>query len=336
MQTTGGRNLAAAWSEAHIRPLWQMPLPPATSSAACLWEWQNVEPLVLEALNVTSPDAIERRVLSLVDPAAGEFELYTTTNINAGLQILKPGESARPHRHSMNALRFVLNGSGATTTVNGTTCDMAEGDLLITPGWAWHEHRHAGDAPIVWLDVLDVPLHRYFGTDRFEPGPARSLPELPSPRAFASANVVPMAVEQQGSTPVFYYPLGEATAALREAPVGPDRARRVRYINPFTGGPVMSTLDCYLIALDPNVETVAFRTTANAVCAVVAGQGSTDAGDTHFAWSRRDVFSLPHGQWVRHRAQTEDAVLFLVTDRDVYRRLDILTEEYALDRNEDR
>ncbi|HXP93757.1 MAG TPA: cupin domain-containing protein [Candidatus Binatia bacterium] len=334
MQATQTKDLARAWSEAHVRPLWEIPLAHAERTQpprAHLWEWRILEPLVLEALNVTSPDAVERRVLSLIDPGAAGGEFHTTTNLNAAFQILKPGESARPHRHSMNALRFILKGSGATTTVDGKVCPMAEGDLLLTPGWTWHEHKHSGDAPIVWLDVLDVALHLYFGTDRFEPGPVHDVPELPREAAFASANVVPADVANHGYSPVFHYPLADAVAAARHAPKSPDGTRRVRYINPLTGGTVMSTLDCYLVALDPDVDSVPFRTTANAVCAIVSGSGTTTVGDQRFAWHQRDVLSLPHGHWITHRAAGEPAYLFVVTDRDVYRRLDILTEEYHAD-----
>jgi gentisate 1,2-dioxygenase len=58
----------------------------------------------------------------------------------------------------MNALRFVIEGKGASTIVDGKDCPMEEGDLVITPGWTWHEHVHRGDAPIIWLDALDAPM----------------------------------------------------------------------------------------------------------------------------------------------------------------------------------
>src|SRR5271157_4935699 len=121
MQATQTPDIARAWAQAHVRPLWEIPMAHTQRTVppqAHLWEWRTLEPLVLEALNVTSPDAVERRVLSLIDPGAAAGEFQTTTNINAALQILKPGEAARPHRHSMNALRFILKGSGATTTVD--------------------------------------------------------------------------------------------------------------------------------------------------------------------------------------------------------------------------
>ena len=107
----------------------------------------------------------------------------------------------------MNALRFVIEGKGASTIVDGKDCPMEEGDLVITPGWTWHEHVHRGDAPIIWLDALDAPLHRYLGTDKFEPGPAHDLPTMPDDSAFAFPNIVPELSEPATPfSPVFRYP----------------------------------------------------------------------------------------------------------------------------------
>jgi gentisate 1,2-dioxygenase len=301
--------LASSFADAHIRPLWEIP-PPGRHAPppAHVWRWEVLEPFTRAALELTSPEVVERRALNLISPAARGAEFFTAPNLNAALQILKPGESARPHRHSMHALRFVLQGSGATTTVNGDVCTMAEGDLLLTPGWMWHEHEHSGAAPIVWLDVLDVPLHLYFGTDRFEPGPPHG--EVPSP-------------------PQLLYPLADARAALQQTPVAADGLRRMRYVNPLTDGPVMTSLDCYLVKIEPGTKSRPFRTTANSICTVVAGSGRTMVDDVPLDWSARDVLSLPHGHWITHEAHHEPAYLFVVTDRDVLRRLEMLSEEFG-------
>ena len=183
----------------------------------------------------------------------------------------------------MNALRFVVEGKGASTVVDGKDCPMEEGDLVITPGWTWHEHVHRGDAPIIWLDALDAPLHRYLGTDKFEPGPAHDLPNMPADTAFAFPNIVPeLADAATPFSPVFRYPWAAASAAVRAAPKWKDGSRRVRYVNPVTGGPTMPLMDCYLTQIDKGTETVRFRTTSNAVCLVCEGRGTTKVGeDTH-------------------------------------------------------
>ena len=323
-------DIRAAWRAANLHPLWENAAahrvrdggPPPVH-----WPWKRIRPLVDDAMKVATPAAIERRVLTLTD-SAGESGA-TTTNLTTALQILLPGERARPHRHTMNALRFVIEGRGASTIVDGKDCPMAEGDLVITPGWTWHEHVHRGSAPIIWLDALDAPLHRYLGTDVFEPGPTHDVPEVADDAAYAFANIVPeLGGDAPAFSPVFRYPWAAARDAVRAAPKGKDGARRVRYVNPLTGGSTMPLMDCYLMEIDKGSETIRFRTTANAVCLVCEGSGATRVGEDTVSWNAHDVFSLPHGNWITHRAN-ETATLFIVSDRDALRRLDLLKEQYG-------
>jgi gentisate 1,2-dioxygenase len=322
----------AAWQAAGVSPLWENRLahgaapPPEHPS---LWPWTVMKPLIDDAAGMNSTDVIERRVLSLMgpNPDAPGYP-FTVTNLNAGFQILLPGEAARPHRHSMNALRFVLDGNGASTVVDGKPCPMLEGDLILTPGWTWHEHAHAGTGPIVWLDVLDASLHRYLGTDAFEPGPPHDVPARTPDAAFAFANVVPVTADPTLHSPVFRYPWADAAAAVAVAPRGRDGARRVRYVNPATGGAAMSLLDCTLMEIEAGNPTIAFRTSSHSVCAVVEGRGTTASDGSEISWGPKDVFALPSGQWVIHRA-AERARIFVTTDREILRRLDLLDEAYA-------
>jgi len=316
-----------AWQAAKLHPLWESAVAHKLRDggpAPNHWQWKRIRPLISDAMKVASPAAVERRVLTLTDQDA---DGSTTTNLVAALQILLPGEKARPHRHTMNALRFVIEGSDASTIVDGKDCPMEEGDLVITPGWTWHEHVHRGSAPIIWLDALDAPLHRYLGTDAFEPGPAHDLPNMPADAAFAFPNIVPEFTDEKPQfSPVFRYPWAAARDAVRAAPKWKDGSRRVRYINPITGGSTMPLMDCYLTQIDKGTETVRFRTTSNAVCLVCEGHGTSRVGEETVNWDTHDVFSLPHGNWITHKAN-ETATLFVVTDRDALRRLDLLKEQ---------
>jgi gentisate 1,2-dioxygenase len=318
-----------AWRAAHVQPLWEIPEAhggPPPPPEGTLWAWRAMKPLIDRATAIASPAVAERRVLSLIHPKAKPGEFHSITNLNAGLQIILPGEVARPHRHSMDALRFVLDGSGAATRVDGKVAPMARGDLVLTPAWCWHEHWHDGDAPIVWLDVLNVHTHIFLETLRFEPGPVHDVPELPADGSFAFANMLPDAPVRAAS-PVFRYPLDAARRAVAAAPLAADGSRRVRYVNPQTGGPVLPYLDCWLIELKAGTGTLPFRSNAHAVCAVVEGAGSTRIGAQNIAWERNDIVTLPHGVPVVHTA-TSDALIFLVSDRELYRRLDLLEETY--------
>lgn len=328
--------IAAGWSQVHVSPLWENRaahnIQGDGNERAHIWRWDDLQPAIAQALAMRSTAAIERRVLSLVSPHSPQVagQAGTTLNLNAGLQILKPGETARPHRHSMNALRFVMQGKGAITRVDGKECLMEEGDLVTTPGWCWHEHIHRGDEPIVWLDILDASLHRYLGTDRFQPGPANAIPETTPDAAFGFPGMAPEATAGSGNhSPLFRYPWTQAANALAAAPAGRDGARRVRYTNPVNGGPVMISLDCHVMELDGGHETIPFRTSANAVYCVMDGTGESRIGGDRLHWGPRDVFSAPRNNWIAHKAAGK-ARLFVTSDRDVLRRLDLLSEEWDM------
>src|ERR1043165_2592105 len=135
-----------AVASANTTPLWPLmrkALPhdaPAPQSKACLWAFDKIRPLLLRAGELTPVEKAERRVLILSDPGRG------------------PGEKAPAHRHTPSAARIVVEGEGAYTIVNGEKCMMERGDLILTPGGAWHDHGHDGKGPVIWLDALDLPL----------------------------------------------------------------------------------------------------------------------------------------------------------------------------------
>ncbi len=322
----------AAWTEARLSPLWESAVAfkeRAAAPQALHWRWSDMRPLIDAAIALVSPADVERRVLMLTDPELSAGRRATTTKgLNAGLQILLPGEYARPHRHSMDAIRFVLDGEGAVTVVNGKQCPMEEGDLVLTPGWTWHEHVHRGTRPIIWLDGLNSPLHRYLGTASFEAGPPPALPDSIPDSAFALPGMVPAGEVTADHSPIFRYPYRAASAAVAAAPKARDGARRVRYANPTTGGAAMALMDHQLVQLDPGATTVPMRGTSNAICVVVEGSGESRIGEQTFAWGPKDIFTLPQGNWIAHKAFAL-ARLFVYSDREVFTRLGLLKEEYG-------
>jgi gentisate 1,2-dioxygenase len=321
----------ARWHAAALAPLWASPnahKPPPPPASAHIWRWEETRPLVELAFQETSPAAVQRRVLQMLSPHARSLaDEFTCGSVLSALQCLLPGETARPHRHSMNALRFLLEGSGAVTLVDGKECPMEFGDLVLTPGMCWHEHRHDGDVPVVWLDVLDVPLHQHLGTVVFQPGPIAEAPATMPDAAFASTGIVPeTVVGRRDHSPLFRYPYADALRALAQAPRSPDGARRVRYVNPLNGAGAMPMLDTAMLQLDPGAPTLPARSSANLVCTVVEGHGESRIGDQTFRWGPRDTFTVPQHNWVSHHAR-DTARLFVVSDADVLRRLGLLREE---------
>lgn len=320
------------WHAAHLAPLWCSPnahKPPPAPVPSYIWRWAEMRPLIELAFQETSPEAVQRRVLQMLSPAAKSLaDEHTCGNVLAAYQCLLPGEKARPHRHTMNALRFMLEGSGVVTLVDGKECPMEFGDLVLTPGMTWHEHRHDGTEPVVWLDVLDVPLHMYMGSVIFQPGPIVEPPVTMPDAAFVSPNIVPCTIlGRTDHSPVFRYPYADAVAALQQAPHGADGVRRIKYINPLNGQGAMALLSASMMQVDAQTRSLPMRSNCNQVVAVVQGHGESQIGDQCIQWSPRDVFTIPQHQWASHKALSEDARLFVVSDADAMQRLGLLKED---------
>jgi gentisate 1,2-dioxygenase len=298
--------------------------------SAQLWQWKAMNPLLDEAVAQTDMKNAERRVLVLQNAALmAKKQNGAATNLSVNLQVLMPGEKARPHRHTMHALRFALEGDGADTIVEGKVCPMLPGDMILTPGWTWHEHRHLGKERAVWVDALDVPMHNYLETGVFEPGPGKDkdMVAFPPDAAFSTGFTPATPEAAQRFSPMFRYPWDAAVRTLEAMPADKDGARRLRYTNPVTGGAVLSTIDCYLLGLTKGQETRAARTNHNCVCVVMEGEGHSQIGEDRIGWGPKDVFTIPHWSWAAHTATTATARIFQITDREILRRLDYLREE---------
>jgi gentisate 1,2-dioxygenase len=281
---------------------------------------------------ITAKEA-ERRVLVLENPGlAGQYRI--THSLFAGLQLIMPGEVAPAHRHSPSALRFIVEGEGAYTAVEGERTTMRPGDFVVTPSWTWHDHGNETGRPMVWLDGLDTPLVRLLDAGFAEPANVDSQtihrPEGDSPARFGS-NMVPVDWKPaRQSSPVFNYPYARSREALetlsRNGDPDPCHGYKLRYINPATGGSPMPTIGTFMALLPAGFATAPYRSTDGTVYSVVEGTGETSIEDMTIRWKPRDVFIVP--SWHRHRhCAVSDAVLFSFSDRPAQEALSLWREE---------
>jgi len=328
--------LIAALEAADIHPLWDRykkitPVQPSAVDGARVWRWADVAPFADRAAAEVAAEDVERRALIMCHPAFGG-QTATTSNLIAAFTVLKPGDKSPPHRHTAAAIRFSTRAEGAVTFVNGRRCEMHEGDLVLTPPMCWHGHINESNHQTVWFDAANIPLINQLDANFFEPGD-RSANDFwqadeGDERVWAHAGLVPAGTAPAPAhSPKYRYPGAATRAALAAVAPGADGARAIRYANPTTGGPVMATLDCYAVRLAKGVETRPRRTTWNKVCLVVAGEGRATIGDATFAWSRHDIFSVPHWAWASFTAAGGDADLFVVADRPVFESLALAREE---------
>jgi gentisate 1,2-dioxygenase len=176
----------------NLVPLWPSlrallpPGVPARRTQATAWAYQAVRPLLMRAGELTPIEKAERRVLVLANPGHGLDKMQASAAMYLGMQLLMPGEWAPSHRHTPNAVRMVVEGEGAWTTVDGEKCPMSRGDLILTPTGLWHEHGHDGTEPVVWLDVLDLPLVYYTETSYVVGGDRQAVQPGRGDRALCS------------------------------------------------------------------------------------------------------------------------------------------------------
>jgi gentisate 1,2-dioxygenase len=331
---------------AHLEGLWRVPMPtpePRTAVEPYVWRWDVVRAMQERAADLVTIDrAAERRTLELANPGLKGRAAATHTLI-AAVQMLRPGEVAPPHRHTPSAIRFVIRGDGAYTTVEGEKIVMHPGDLILTPNWTWHDHGNETDAPVIWMDGLDVPLvhalNSYF--IQFHPDERQPLTRAENYSAYkyAGGHVRP-AWERAAPphSPQRLYRWADTYAALAgladvEA-ASPFDDVAVDYVNPLTGGHALPTLGCTLQLLRPGVRTRAHRHNSSAVYHVFRGHGYSVIGGRRYDWAEGDFLALPSWAWHEHAngSTTDEAILFSITDVPVMEALALYREEaYAPD-----
>ena len=325
----------------HLVALWTvtknlLPKEPASRAVPYLWRWEDLLPLIKRGGELTPLGrGAERRVLGFINPGL-PTRYGATHTLWAGFQYLLPREVAPAHRHSPAAIRFVVEGEGAFTTVDGDKCLMSRGDLVLTPPWTWHDHGNERDEPMIWLDGLDLPLVAEMEAQFYEPFPADAQP-LGKPvgdseRKFGIGQLRPTWEKGTASfSPLLNYKWPRTEEALRRlatAGASPFEDVALEYINPHTGGPLMPTIACWVQLIRPGVRTRAHRHTGSAVYLVFEGHGSSVIDGQRFDWRKGDLFVVPTWAWHEHASgEGQEAILFSVRDTPVMQALGLYREQ---------
>jgi gentisate 1,2-dioxygenase len=325
--------------QAHLAPLWEslhdlVTTFPVTPAVPVLWDYDNVvRAHLMEAGRIITAREAERRVLMLENPGL-RGKASITHSLYAGAQLVLPGDIARAHRHSQSALRFVIEGQNGYTTVDGERTLMQPGDFITTPGWTWHDHGNPTDRPVIWIDILDLPLVTHLGGSFAESSAVESQ-AVTKPLGDSSAryaqNMLPVDWKPTSkSSPIFNYPYVRSRETLTTLSHNgePDRCHgyKMRYINPATGGYALPTIGTFIQLLPSGFDTAPYRVTDGTIFIVVEGEGETRIGDVILKWKPRDVFVVPSWASHTHHARGE-AVLFSASDRPVQEALGLWREE---------
>ena len=327
----------------NLVPLWPSlrgvlpPHKPRLNTRATVWHYADIKPLLLQAGELTPIEKAERRVLVLANPGHGLDRMQASAAIYLGMQLLLPGEWAPSHRHTPNAVRMVVQGEGAWTTVDGEKCPMHRGDLILTPTGLWHEHGHDGDKPVVWLDVLDLPLVYYMEASYHINGERQVQLPGRGDRAYTRGGLLPTPVFERGietgparrgkAYPMLRYPWLEARAALlvlaEDRPA--QQAVQLTYANPETGGHAENILGFYALMLRPG-QTLQLPVRSPAmVFHVIEGAAQVEIEEQQFTLAEADTCCAPGYTPVtlRNASASQPAFIFIADETPLHQKLGV-------------
>ena len=292
-------NMTPGWHKKRAS-LWKAP---RTEFNPLHWRYDVGRVALDQAGRWIGTDLAERRNYLLFNPV-GDNDYDTVRTLVVAFQMIKPGEYARAHWHTPNAMRLILDaGPGCYTVVNGVKLPMRTGDFLLTPGGCWHSHYNEGDANAYWIDVLDVPLVHLLEPMFFEESTERN-----------------QKVDSEPAAHPFYFSAENTMSALKAEPV----KNGVRRLALDTQSHIQTVAITYLEFVGGSSRDFG-RNTANRIFAVASGRGMARVGDLSVEWSRGDVIAVP--SWSTHEIKAyEDSVLLEVSDEPVLRKLGFYRE----------
>lgn len=333
-QQLASMKTGALWTVANKIEPWQ----PKSESLPVLWRYRDLREHVLRSVELVTPEKAGRRVIYLDNPGRRDVSAAVGW-LYSGLQVMHPGEIASAHAHSSSALRFIMEGAGAYTIVDGHKMTLGANDFVLTPNGTWHEHGVESDGlPCIWQDGLDIPLVNALEAGFYAVHPdlhqAITHPVDDSVALWGAPGLRPQdAGWRKPYSPLFKYqwePTYEALQRYAKVSDGsPFDGLLMHYTNPVTGGHVMSTIGASMQLLRPGFVGKAHRHTGSFLYQVAKGQGYSIINGHRFDWNQRDIFCVPSWSWHEHvnTSTTEDACLFCFSDLPVMEKLGLYREE---------
>ncbi len=319
----------------NLVPLWPSlrgvlpPKIPTRQTRPTHWPYQSLKPLLLKAGELTPIEKAERRVLVLANPGHGLDKMQASAAMYLGMQLLMPGEWAPSHRHTPNAVRMIVEGEGAYTTVDGEKCPMSRGDLILTPTGLWHEHGHDGTDPVIWLDVLDLPLVYYMEASYHVNGNRQTIAPGRGDKQYAHGGLVPSHVFERShkAYPMLRYAWTDAKAALQTLAADlPDLEQvQITYTNPETGTDAENILGFYALMLRPGQSLRLPARSPAQVFHLIEGSVQADMVDSRFNLVEADTCCAPGYEAVTLKNLQADkaSFVFIADESPLHRKLGV-------------
>lgn len=328
----------ALWTVANDIEPWE----PTPKSDPVIWRYADLREQVIRSIDLVRPEDAGRRVIYLRNPKRKDVSAACGW-LYSGIQVMKQGERAGAHNHAASALRFIMEGSGAYTIVDGHKVTLGARDFVLTPNGTWHEHGiEETGTTCLWQDGLDIPLTNALEANFYAVHPddyqSSNLPVNDSIAAWGAPGLLPATETwDKPYSPLLKFSWEQTYEALSKyAKVtdgSPYDGVMMRYVNPYTGGDPMLTMGAAMQMLRPGEATKAHRHTGNIIYNVAKGSGHSIIGGKRFDWKENDIFCVPAWMWHEHAnaSASEDACLFQFNDLPVMKKLGFYKEQALVD-----
>ena len=337
--------------DANLGPLWASAFStkqPNPRAVPYLWTRELLEDKLEKSKEMLQVGLgnIERRAVYLINPGMKDLQPYgwggATQTLYVAVQAIAPKEVAPSHRHVSSALRFIIDGYGASGSVGGQKYTFEPGDYLITPGWVWHDHVNEGDKPVIWMDCLDIPFVSSLSTSFFEPYPEPQQPLFYpndySTESYQGGMVRPIYDRKSSIAPLGRYKWNltkKTLDGMSQFDPDPVDGYAVEFINPSNGKDANSRIGARMQKLPPNFQGKAHRHVHSCVYHVYRGKGYTIMNGVRFDWKEGDFFALPAWTWHEHTnvSESDEAILFSTNDLPILEPFDFERQEDYIENN---
>ena len=149
-----------------LRPTWEKH--EASHSPLMLYSWEQSWAALERLAGTVESSPYDGVALEYTNPNSGGPVMPT---IACHIQLLRPGERTKAHRHTASAVYHVVEGGGFSV-VGGQRLDWEGKDVFCVTGWAFHEHVNASStAPAVLFSFTDTPVLQSLNLFREQPHP---------------------------------------------------------------------------------------------------------------------------------------------------------------------